>query len=107
MLFSALTARHKYKDKGVATSYAWLARKALLNRHRWKQVTETDLVFIRNSTVVSFTDDMSLVDVIHEVIDVEYDYDLSHVSDMQRVEMLMLAHAAADRYFQRKAARSV
>jgi hypothetical protein len=43
MLISALAMKEHYK--GVASSYAWLARKALNTRPNWKQVNETVSIY--------------------------------------------------------------
>jgi len=47
MIFSFSVAKHQYK--GVAPTYAWLARKALLNRNYWKQINETDFLFEKSN----------------------------------------------------------
>lgn len=97
MIFSFTVARNQYK--GVAPTYAWLARKALLNRSFWKQIAETDFVFEKSSDEITISDDMNLLHVIHLVIDIEFGYDLLtwEVPSWQRHMYLSLAHDAANK----------
>ncbi|MBZ5506880.1 MAG: hypothetical protein LAO78_15600 [Acidobacteriia bacterium] len=97
MTISFLAAKRKYK--GVAPTYAWLARKALLTRNHWKQITETDFVFEKSGEEVTISDDMNLLKVIHIVIDTEFGHDLASwdIPLWQRHMYLHLAHEEADK----------
>ena len=97
MIISFLAARRHYK--GAAPTYAWLARKALLNRNSWKQISETDFVFEKNNVEITISDDMNLLQVIHLVIDVEFGYDLLSwgIPIWQCHMYLSLAHEAANK----------
>jgi hypothetical protein len=105
MLFSFLAAKNHYLSamvqQGINPTAAWMSRKALIDRNRWHQTNETDFVFDETGDIVSITDDMSLLQVIHYVIEIEYGYDLREVPSWRRQELLALAHEAADKWCSR------
>jgi hypothetical protein len=97
MVIGFLAAKRKYD--GVAPSYAWLARKTLLQRSDWKEISETEFLFEKNEVEVTISDDMNLLQVIHIVIDVEFGYELEswRLPLFQRHLYLALAHEEADK----------
>ena len=102
MQISFLAAKNRYLSamiqQGVTPTYAWMARKALTTRNHWHQTNETDFVFDKTDQVVSITDDMTLLQVIHYVIEVEYGHELQEHIPWKREVLLALAHQAADQW---------
>ena len=115
MLISFQAAKEHYK--GEASTYAWLARKALNTRPHWKQVNETAFAYdlgpggtqsaeadeSNNENwlkgVVDIDDAMSLLDVIQEVIRVElYWHVLTDLDAWQRLELIDVAVGEASNY---------
>jgi hypothetical protein len=114
MLISALAMKEHYK--GVAPTYAWLARKALNTRPQWKQVSETIFTYERGPNsdgslddlekhqpwlngTLDITDDMSLSDVIQDVIRTElYWYYLRDLEIWKRLELIDLALSEASKF---------
>ncbi len=74
MLVSFLAMQEHYK--GSAPTYAWLARKVMLARSHWEQVGEISFVFAKSGEQIQISDDMSLLRVMHMVVDVEYGHEL-------------------------------
>jgi hypothetical protein len=97
MMISFLAMENHYK--GVAPTYAWLARKVLLTRSHWEQVGEITFCFDKSDQHVDITDDMTLLQVMHIVIDVEYAYELRDLGlpAWEQTDLLRLAHAETDR----------
>lgn len=86
--------------KGDART-GWLAGKALLARNYWSQVGETGFYFDRSGSTIQIPHDMTLMEVIHLLINVEFGYALSkkkRLSDFEREQLLRLAHAEAERF---------
>src|SRR5208282_280944 len=73
MLFSVRVALNAHK--GPTQTYAWFAARALSTRSGWEQRGEESgwLTFWYEKTgaVVLITDNMSVLDVTHQVIDAE------------------------------------
>ena len=105
MLFSANVMKHKYE--GQAPTYAWLARKALLTRPNWNQLDGTRFTFSRSGQVIDITDDMSVMDVVHRVIEVELSHNLASVPTHRSQHLKGLAHEAADAYVGNKRGASL
>ena len=87
---------------GEAPNDAWLVQKTLLQRKNWSQISGTDFVFRKNAkegvTLAELSDEMSLLDVIHMVIDVEYVYEIAELEPRAKDMLLALAHQAADSF---------
>jgi hypothetical protein len=114
MLSSALAMKEHYK--GVAPSYAWLARKALNTRLDWKQVSETLFIYKPGPNsdgsldldkysdqpwlngTLDITDDKSLWDVIQDVIRAELYWNyLRDLEIWKRLELTDLALSEASK----------
>lgn len=97
MVIAFLAAKRKYK--GVAPTYAWLARRALSNRNAWRQISDTAFLFEKTGEEVVITDEMNLLQVIHIVIDIEFGHEISswNVGSGERDAYLRLAHSGADK----------
>jgi hypothetical protein len=114
MLTSALAMKEHYK--GVAPTYAWLARKGLNTRPHWKQVSETIFIYEHGPNsdgsldpdkysgqlwlggTLDITDDMSLWDVIQEVIRTELYWNyLRDLEIWKRLELTDLALSEASK----------
>jgi hypothetical protein len=114
MLISALAMKEHYK--GVAPSYAWLARKALNTRPNWKHVSETVFIYEPGpnsdgsldpdkytgqpwlGSTLDITDDMSLWDVIQDVIRTELYWNyLRDLEIWKRLELTDLALSEASK----------
>ena len=99
MLFSANVMRYKYE--GLAPTYAWLARKALTTRSNWHQIDETNFVFEGSGQTIEVTDGLSVIDVVHLVIEVELTHSLSGLQPWRAQQLKTMAHEAADSYVRR------
>ncbi|MCJ7501861.1 MAG: hypothetical protein MUP80_02205 [Acidobacteriia bacterium] len=96
MLFTANVMRYKYE--GHAPTYAWLARKALTTRSNWRQLDETHFIFEGSGQKIEVTDDLSVIDVVHIVIEVEMSHNLTSLPPWRIQQLKNLAHEAADAY---------
>lgn len=77
---------------------AFIAREAMLTRKSWRAVSSDTVCFAETGEVIQTSDDFTLRQSIHKVIDVEYAYELRNRSPFERIEMLQLCHNGAERF---------
>lgn len=90
--FSAMKEEYKH----MAPTYAWIGRQALRTRPYWRQTGEEAFVFERTGEPFVISDDMSLRDVVHMVIDAEMPLAIMRVPAWRQADLLRFAHAEAD-----------
>lgn len=100
MLFGFVSMEEHYK--GMAPT-ALLAGKTLLTRAYWSQVGETGFHFEKSGRTIHISENTTLQQLIHMIIDVEYGHALSHrgLPTEERKSLLTLAHAEADKFVTR------
>jgi hypothetical protein len=102
MLFAFLVKKNQYES--TAPTYAWITRQTMLTRNHWAQVGEKTMLYDRSGQTVEVPDDdSSLRFAIHAVIEIEYGFELSKLTNSrERADMLREAHNAAERYLTEK-----
>jgi len=120
MLISFTAMKNHYKDE--APTYAWLSRKALDTRPYWNQVGERSFRYEQapdfddtslDSTdysdkqwltgTIEITDEMSLLDVIQDVLRTElYWFYLRDLDILARFELMDVALETAEKYIKGK-----
>lgn len=104
MLFAFLVKKEQYKS--TAPTFAWIARRAMLERTHWQQVGETTMLYDRSGQTIEIPDDSDLRLAIHAVIEIEYSYEIGRlVSPWECADMVREAHDAADKYIVKKSGR--
>jgi hypothetical protein len=100
MLFGFFSMEEYYKG---GASPAVLAGKALLTRAHWSQVGETGFHFQKSGRMIHISDDTTLQQLIHMIIDVEYGHALIRrgLPPEERNSFLKLAHVEADKFVTR------
>jgi hypothetical protein len=100
MLFGFVSMEEYHK--GVAPA-ALLAGKALLTRAHWSQVGETGFCFQQNGRTIHISENTTLQQLIHMIIDVEYGHALTRrgLPAEEHSNFLQLAHAEADKFVSR------
>lgn len=89
---------NKQKYRGVAPTYAWLARKTLVQRNHWQQLSETELIFDKNGIRITIPDDATGLQVILDVIAVEYGNTLVDLPAGDQAAYVYYAQHEAERY---------
>ena len=100
MLFGFVSMEEYHQ--GVAST-AMLAGKALLTRAHWSQVGDTGFCFEKSGRTIHISENTTLQQLIHIIIDVEYGHALNRrgLPPEERNSFLKLAHAEADKFVTR------
>ena len=100
MLFGFVSMEEHYQG---AAPTAVLAGKTLLTRAYWSQVGETGFCFEKSGRTIHISENTTLQQLIHMIIDVEYCHALSRrgLPPEERNDFLTLAHAEADKFVTR------